>query len=81
MWLNGKVAASMQETCAWSLGQEDPLEMGMVTHSGVLAWRIPWTEDLAGYEHKVTKSQTQLTPLDSMHTHSSPYWLYKFTSH
>jgi len=28
-----------------SLGQEDPLEKGMVTHSSVLAWRIPWTEE------------------------------------
>ena len=28
-----------------SLGQEDPLEEGMATHSSVLAWRIPWTED------------------------------------
>jgi len=29
-----------------SLGQEDPLEKGMATHSSVLAWRIPWTEEL-----------------------------------
>ena len=28
-----------------SLGQEDPLEEGMATHSSILAWRIPWTED------------------------------------
>ena len=28
-----------------SLGQEDPLEKGMATHSGILAWRIPWTEE------------------------------------
>ena len=28
-----------------SLGQEDPLEMGMATHSNILAWRIPWTEE------------------------------------
>ena len=28
-----------------SLGQEDPLEKGMATHSSILAWRIPWTED------------------------------------
>ena len=28
-----------------SLSQEDPLEEGMTTHSGILAWRIPWTED------------------------------------
>ena len=34
-----------QETWVQSLGQEDPLEMGMVTHSSILAWRIPWTEE------------------------------------
>ena len=28
---------------------EDPLEKGMATHSSILAWRIPWTEELAGY--------------------------------
>ena len=36
----------MQETQVQSLGQEDPLEKGMATHSSILAWRIPWTEDL-----------------------------------
>ena len=30
------------------LGQEDPLEKGMATHSGILAWRIPWTEETGG---------------------------------
>ena len=34
-----------QETQFWSLGWEDPLEEGMATHSNVLAWRIPWTEE------------------------------------
>ena len=34
----------MQETQVWPLGQEDPLEEEMVTHSSILAWRIPWTE-------------------------------------
>ena len=34
----------MWETWVWSLGQEDPLEKEMVTHSSILAWRIPWTE-------------------------------------
>ena len=34
----------MQDTRVWSLGQEDPLEKGMATHSSILAWRIPWTE-------------------------------------
>ena len=35
----------MQETQVRSLGQEDPLEKGTVTHSSILAWRIPWTEE------------------------------------
>ena len=36
---------AMQETCFQSLGQEDLLEKGMATHSSILAWRIPWTEE------------------------------------
>ena len=36
----------MQETQVQSLGWGDPLEKGMVTHSSLLAWRIPWTEKL-----------------------------------
>ena len=36
---------AMQETQVRSLGQEDPLEMGMATHSSILAWRIPQTEE------------------------------------
>ena len=40
---------ALQETQVWSLGQEDPLEKGMPTHSSILAWRIPWTEEMAGY--------------------------------
>ena len=35
---------TMQETWGRPLGLEDPLEKGMVTHSNILAWRIPWTE-------------------------------------
>ena len=38
----------MRETQVWSLGQEDPLEKGTATHSSILAWRIPWTEELSG---------------------------------
>ena len=37
----------MQETWVRSLGQEAPLEKGMATHSSILAWRIPWTEEPA----------------------------------
>ena len=36
---------TMQETWVQSLGQEDPLEKRMATHSNILVWRIPWTED------------------------------------
>jgi len=38
----------MQETQVPSLGQEDPLERKMATHSSILAWEIPWTEEI-GY--------------------------------
>ena len=37
-----------QEMWAQSLGQEDPLEEEMATHSSILAWEIPWTEDSHG---------------------------------
>ena len=36
---------AMQETQVQSLGREDPLEEGMVTHSSILAWRLPWTQE------------------------------------
>ena len=36
---------AMQKTRVQSLGQEGPLENGMATHSSILAWRIPWTEE------------------------------------
>ena len=39
---------AMQATCVRSLGQEDPLEKEMATHSSILAERIPWTEALGG---------------------------------
>ena len=34
-----------QETWVWSPGQENPLEKGMATHSSIITWRIPWTEE------------------------------------
>ena len=40
-----KNVPSMQETQVRSLGREDPLEKGMATHSSILVWRIPWTEE------------------------------------
>ena len=38
------------ETWVWSLGWEAPLEKGMATHSSILAWRIPWTEEFGGLQ-------------------------------
>ena len=44
-----------------SLDWEDPLKEGMATHSSILGWRIPWTEEPGGQTvHRVPKSQTQL---------------------
>ena len=43
-----KILPAVQETWIQSLGQEDPLEKGMATHSNILAWRIPGTEELGG---------------------------------
>ena len=39
---------AMQETWVPSLDQEDTLEKGMATHSSIVAWRIPWTEETGG---------------------------------
>ena len=41
---------AMQETWVCPLGQEDSLKKGMATHSSVLAWKIPWTEEPDGLE-------------------------------
>ena len=54
----------MQETRVRSLGWEGLLEKGMATHSSILAWRIPWTEDLLGYSpwgHKESDTTVPLT--------------------
>ena len=45
-----KKMPAMQETQVGSLGWEDPLEEGMVSHSSILAWRIAWTEEPGGLQ-------------------------------
>ena len=51
-----------QETWVRSLGQEDPLEKEMATHSNILAWEIPWTEEPGRlWSMELQKSQTQLS--------------------
>ena len=49
-----KKLPAMQETWVQSLGQKDPLEKGMATHSSILAWRIPWTEEPSGLQSIVS---------------------------
>ena len=54
---------AMWETWVRSLGQEDPLEKEMATHSSILPWRIPWTEELGGLQsmgHKVSDTTKRL---------------------
>ena len=61
----------MQEIWVRSLGQEDPLEKEMATHSSILAWRIPWTRSLAGYSLwgcRESDTTEQLT-----HTHADGF--------
>ena len=47
----GKNLSTVQETWVRSLGREDPLEKGMATHSSILVWKIPWTEDPGGLQY------------------------------
>ena len=59
-----KNTSAVQETWVRSLGQEDPLEEGMATHSSIRAWRIPWTEEPGGLQpmgHKEPDTTEQVT--------------------
>ena len=58
----------MRETRVWSLGQEDPLEKEMATHSSILAWRIPWTEEPGGLQPMSCK---QWDTTEQLHFHFS----------
>ena len=51
----------MQETQVQFLGREDPLEKEMATHSSILAWRIPWTEEPVRLQSVGSQSWTQLS--------------------
>ena len=52
---------AVHETWVRSLGQEDPLEKGMTTHSSILAWRVPGTEESGGLQSKGSQRVTQLS--------------------
>ena len=62
-----------QETWVRSLGKEDPLEKEMATHSGILAWRIPWAEEPGGYSLWGCKESDVTEQL--AHTLSLSSWL------
>ena len=51
---------AVQKTWVQSLGWENPLEKGMATHSGILAWRIKWTEEPKGLQSMGFQSQMRL---------------------
>ena len=55
-----------------SLGQEDPLEEGMETHSSIIAWKIPWTRSLAGYS-PWGRGESDMTEV-TKHAESSEFW-------
>ena len=63
----------MQEIWIWSLAQEDPLEEKMATHSSVLAWRIPWTEEPGGLE-SMGLQRVDSTHMKCRHMLSFPPW-------
>ena len=51
-----------------SLGQEDPMETGMATHSSILAWRIPWTEE-PGWLQSIESQKSDTTEETALCTH------------
>ena len=64
-----------QETQLRSLGQEDPLEKGMSTHSSILAWRTPFTEDPAGLQSMGLQKLDMTEQLTHTHTHTYTHTL------
>ena len=56
-----KSLPAMWETQVQFLGQEDPLKKGMTTHSSILTWRIPGTEEPSGLQFTESQSWTQLS--------------------
>ena len=58
---NPPAMQELQETRVRSLGREDPLEEEIATHSSILAWEIPWTEEPGGLQFMKSQSQTPLS--------------------
>ena len=64
-----KCLPAMWETWVQSLGQEDPLEKEMATHSSTLAWRIPWMEEPGGLYSQRGRKKSDTTELLHFHFH------------
>ena len=82
-WLSSKQSTcseELQATRVWSLGRKDPLEEDMATHSSILAWRIPWTEEPSRLlVYNISESPTWLKPL-STHAHIISFTVFIFMS-
>ena len=65
-----------QEAQVQPLGQEDPLEKSMATHSSILAWRIPWTEEPGGLQSMGSQSWTQLSAWAHACTHTTHTYIH-----
>ena len=65
---------AMQEPGVWSLDREGPLEKGMATHSSILAWRIPWTEEPGGLQSMGHKES------EATEHPNTPAWVQKWWS-
>ena len=73
---------AVQETWLWSLSWEDPLEKGMATHSSILTWRIPWSEEPGGLQ-SVGFERVGHNWVPNTHTHTHrmiqiPYWEWQY---
>ena len=62
----------MQETGVQSLGQEDPLEREMATHSSILAWKIPWIEEPGGIQSMGSQRVGHNWVIEHTHMHTHP---------
>ena len=68
-----KSLPAMQETQVQSLGWEDPLEKEKATHSSILAWRLPWTEELLGSLQSMGSQESDMTELPNLPTYPFPF--------
>ena len=79
-----KCIPAMRETWVWSLGSEDPLEKETATHSSILAWRIPWTEEPGGLQSTESQrvghdSVNSLSLLTCLNKHNPIYNIFNET--